>query len=188
MWAFRKEIHKIRNVINPISEGVMVEVANKLACPDLSGETTFNLFVNTYPPQNGDIAYSDQNLTNPFNGGDLIYTMYTPLEGGYTMFISSTGVISNVSECSALTFNGVLEVDDCNDTSGQNTLIDATGYYIGGSVTIQGTATPFNGGGNWYLFTFGGNNQFYNSISGLGRSTYIVQINSSGIITAQTNC
>ncbi len=85
-------------------------------------------------------------------------------------------------------FTGVLEVDDCSDTSGLNTLVSFSGLDIGDSVTIQGTNTPFNGGGNSYRLTFGGVNQFYNSTASLGISNFIFVISSLGVITSQTTC
>jgi hypothetical protein len=84
-------------------------------------------------------------------------------------------------------FNGVVEVTDCLDTTGTNTLVDFDTVEVGGAFVLKGTATPFNGGGNSFLLTAGGLNQFYDPIN-LVISNYILVIDAGGIVTSKTPC
>lgn len=84
-------------------------------------------------------------------------------------------------------YTGVVEVDNCLDTSGTNTLVDFDTTEVGGAFVLDGTATPFNGGGNSFLLTAGGVNQFYDPIL-LPISSFILVIDASGIVQSKTPC
>lgn len=68
---------------------------------NLTGLIWTDIYLSGLPIGNGTIVYTDSQLTIPFNGNDLIYRIQTSnnliFDDMYT--ISSTGVITNVTDC-----------------------------------------------------------------------------------------
>ena len=141
----------------------------------------------------GETLYVDSGLTTVFNGGDNTFR-YRTFPGAVifnnSIDISTVGVTSNSTGCgiAGTAFNGVLEVDDCLDSDGINTLVDGTGSTIGDTIFLQGTSTPFSGGNNFYRLTFGGGNGFIPDTGTLIISADIFQIDNTGTIISITTC
>lgn len=130
------------------------------------------------------------------DGNTLTPTFSNLIEGTYAFNVlvdyadgaSANDTLLVIVNGAGLSFDGVVEVDDCDDTDGQNTLVDIEGSNVGDAVTLQGASTAFQGANNWYRLTSGGSTQFYNDISGLIQSSYLVRIDNLGIITNKLNC
>lgn len=193
----RKEIYRLRMVSNPptgtppvarAGNDRTINLPTNSTTLDGSASTDSNGTITAYLWER--ISGTGGTITNP----NSVTTTVTGLqETVYTFRLTVTDNDSltdtdTVQVTVQNPYTGVLQVDDCSDTSGQNTLVDFTTPNVGGIVTLQGTSTPFNGGGNSYLFTFAGANQFYNDLSSLGISDFIAVINSSGVITSHTVC
>lgn len=149
--------------------------------------------------------------------GTIVSYSWSKLSGGIVNIVSPTSAITNVDglkegsytfellvtdnngltdtdsvnvtvSASTFIYDGVVLVNDCSDTNGQNTLVDNTGNDIGDTMVLQGTSTPFNGGSNWYRLTLGGTTQFYNDFNSLVISNYLVQVDNTGTIIDVIPC
>lgn len=90
--------------------------------PSVASGGDFNL-------QNGDVVYSENTLTTPFNGGDQLYAFRgvqpTQIVNNRVFRISATGVVSEMQECNAQ--NNVLNMNyDSSSASQPDTYEDLT--------------------------------------------------------------
>lgn len=157
-------------------------VSNEQIIPVSSIDSSLSFWARGLTSGYGNAEETNDDFTTTF-----IYQLidvYDQIINLVTFTLNATNIKQN-----APTYSGVLLVDDCNDQTGVNTLVDATGYSIGDTFTLQGTATPFNGGNNFYRLTAGGSNQSYDlSVDTLLISEGLFQINSQGEIIAEVDC
>lgn len=101
---------------------------------------------------------------------------------------SSSTTTTTTSTTEAVTYYGLIEVDDCADTNGQGYGISGTIGTIGDTVYLPDGVTVFNGGNSFYRLTVSSANVFYPDMYAVIISNYIVEIDNVGEIISIITC
>mgnify|MGYP001946430431 CR=1 FL=1 len=109
------------------------------------------------------------------------YKVYDGIQYSNTATVSIT-----ILDDSAPLWDGLISVDDCSDNSGINTLVDVTGTggILGDTYVLDGTATPFSGGNNWYRPVLGASQGNQTNIASLNIANFIVNIDDTGTVVS----
>ncbi|WP_430408565.1 hypothetical protein [Kordia sp.] len=162
-------------------------------CYTQNSGSSFTYYVSNYNIQNGDIIYVDVLLTIPLNLSPNQKYYFGGTSGVLkrSFSIGLNGVVSNMSLCTTNDYKTALQVDNCDNYSGQSYSVSVTGdgKTIGNQVFIGNTLNLFNGNNNWYRFSSSANTQIVHpDLNDLDITSYIVKIDTTGTITQISEC